>query len=294
MTKNNWSYLQQFNIDPSIIDENTTIIMGFTGYGSVGTLSTNHIIEMCDVNSVGFLGGTSWFYNDNLETPITVYSLNVKSKKVQNEKFIIISSRLPLPVVGYNALPDAFWSMLIKEILSWKAKRYIIFGGLREEFRSNDDETWITLVPTPKYSELYGTKRTFKERLSIKGPLHFLLTEGTAANLPVLAIMSYCNIEEDTDAALLSLKELEHQLGVDLHAQEIAQFDSSFLETEVDLFETDMDEDYEDFEDEDEEFEEDDFHNYSDTNRESDGKFFSSSKFFKDYKRNGDDLEKYK
>lgn len=289
--KNDWLFLNQMSLDTDLIDSNTTVIVGFSGYGSVGTTVLNHIIEKLKVESIGFWGTISWFHRGNLETPITIYKLDAKSKH-EKENFVLVTSRLPIPVIGYNALPDAFWKWLSHEMLSWKAKRYVIIGGLREDVRNSSDDTWTTLIPTRKYTEIYGTKRTFKDDLTIRGPISFLLAEGTAFNLPVLGVLSYCNTYDiDLDAALMALKDLEKQLGLDLDSSEIVEFDLSFLESQIEFF---QDEDYE--EDFDSEFEEDDydeeFERY-DTSQNNDFSLEGNSDFGSN-KTNRDDLSKYK
>ncbi len=291
--RNNWLFLNQMSFNTDLIDSNTTVIVGFSGYGSVGTTVLNHIIEKLQIESIGFWGTMSWFHKGILETPITIYNLDVKSKD-EKENFVLVTSRLPIPVVGHNALPDAFWKWLSQEILSWKAKRYVIIGGLREDIRNSSDDSWTTLIPTKEYTEIYGTKRTFKDDLTIKGPISFLLTEGTAYNLPVLGILSYCNTYDiDLDAALMALKDLEKQLELDLDSKEIEEFDLSFLENQLELFldEAEFDEDYDpDFEEEyDEEFENFDA-------KENEKRQFSAdegSSFSLD-RTNKDDLNKYR
>ena len=64
--KNPWLILNNLTVDNSIIDANTTVILGFSGYGSVGTSVLNHLVEVLDVNSVGFWGTISWFHRGNL------------------------------------------------------------------------------------------------------------------------------------------------------------------------------------------------------------------------------------
>ena len=285
--KNPWLFLNNLTIDNSLVDSNTTVVLGFSGYGSVGTSVLNHLVEELDVQSVGFWGTLSWFHKGNLETPITVYKLEIKSDD-EKEKFILITSRLPIPVIGYEALPDAFWKWLSSEILSWDAKRYIVIGGLREEVRNSSDDSWVTLIPTQEYTEKFGTKRTFRDDLSIKGPISFLLTEGTAFNYPILAILSYCNTYDvDIDAASMALKELETHLNLDLKSDSIAEFDASFLENQIEFFQEGNDHEFEEFEEGyDEEFE--GYEHTDDSTNER--KSFS----LRDFKNNSKDLEKYK
>ena len=285
--KNPWLFLNNLTIDNSFVDSNTTIILGFSGYGSVGTSVLNHLVEELDVQSIGFWGTISWFHKGNLETPITVYKLESKSDD-EKENFILITSRLPVPVIGYEALPDAFWKWLSSEILSWDAKRYIVIGGLREEVRNSSDDSWVTLIPTQEYSKRFGTKRTFRDDLSIKGPISFLLTEGTAFNYPILAILSYCNTYDvDIDAASMALKELENHLNLDLKSDSIVEFDASFLETQIEFFQDGEEDEFEDFDEEyDEEFEGYEHSDDSTNERRS----FS----LRDFKNNTKDLDKYK
>ena len=292
--KNSTLFLNQMSIDTSIIDSDTTVILGFTGYGSVGTTVLNHLVEETDVNSVGFWGTMSWFHKDNIESPITVYSMNTASSN-DKEKVVLVASRLPIPVVGYDALPNAFWKWLSQEILSWNAKRYIIIGGLREDVRDTTDDSWIALVPTNKYTEVYGTKRTFRDDLSIRGPISFLLTEGTAYNVPVLAILSYCNtFDIDYDAALMALKEVETHLNRDFNSNKIIEFDTSFLETQIEFYQDTEEKDFDDFDD----FEnEEDFEDFENDSKEGNSKYnssFDSKSISGKYRNNKDDLERYR
>ena len=283
--KNPWLFLNNLTLNRDLIDSNTTVILGFSGYGSVGTAVLNHMVEELSVNSIGYWGTISWFHKGILEAPITIYELNMSSKDEQ-ESFILVTSRVPIPVVGYEALPDAFWRWLSSEILSWNAKRYIIIGGLREEVRNSSNDSWITLIPTNEYTKRFGTQRTFKDDLSIKGPISFLLTEGTAFSVPVLAVLSYCNTYDiDIDAGLMALKELEIHTQLDLKSDTLTEFDSSFLENYYEYFD---DEDEREFEEYEEEYDEE-FESYEDQDNSS--QYYSGTRNFSN---NKEDLEKYK
>ena len=294
--KNLWLFLNNLTLDNSFIDSNTTVILGFSGYGSVGTAVLNHLVEELDVDSIGFWGTMSWFHKGILEAPITIYTLKVDSKD-EKEKYVLITSRLPIPVVGYEALPDAFWKWLSTEILSWGAKRYIVIGGLREEVRNASDDSWVTLIPTQEYTNIFKTKRTFRDDLSIKGPISFLLTEGTAFQYPVLVILSYCNTYDvDLDAASMALKELEKHLNLDFKSKTLTEFDTSFLENQLELFDDEEDSEYDEFDEYDEEYDEEfeRYENKSKTNSFRKSFSFNSDSDEKHYKNNKDDLEKYK
>ncbi|MCG3222214.1 MAG: PAC2 family protein [Candidatus Heimdallarchaeota archaeon] len=288
--KNPWLFLNNLTLDRDLIDSNTTVLIGFSGYGSVGTAVLNHMVEELKVDSIGYWGTMSWFHKGILEAPITIYKLDMKSKD-EKENFVLITSRLPIPVVGYEALPDAFWRWLSTEILSWNAKRYIIIGGLREEVRNSSNDSWITLIPTAEYTKQFKTKRTFKDDLSIKGPISFLLTEGTAFKVPVLAILSYCNTYDiDTDAGLMALKELEIHTSLNLESENLTEFDSTFLENYFEFLDEEDEREYEEFEEEyDEEFE-----GYDEQERKSSQYSSRSRDVNRKFRNNKDDLDKYK
>lgn len=288
--KNSIQFLNQFNINTDYIDKETTVILGFSGYGSVGNVVLNHLIETLPVTSIGFWGSISWFHQGNLETPITIYTLDINSTEIK-DKIVLVASRLPVPVVGYDALPDAFWKWLSEEILSWKAKRYIVIGGLREDIRKTTDEEWTSLIPTPMYTELYGTQRTFKDQQTIKGPLNFLLTEGTAFQQSVLAILSYCNTYDiDIDASVLALKELEKIVGDNLHSDKLVEFDSSFLEGEMELI-SEGEEEFDEYDESFDEFEETNEESSSNRDKED---FFGLHSSLKRLNDKAEDLDKYK
>ncbi len=292
--KNNTLFLNQMSFDTSIIDSDTTVILGFTGYGSVGTTVLNHLVEETDVNSVGFWGTMSWFHKNNIEAPITVYSMSSDSGD-DKEKVVLVTSRLPIPVVGYDALPDAFWKWLAQEILSWNAKRYIIIGGLREDVRDVTDDSWIALVPTNKYTKIYGTKRTFRDDLSIRGPISFLLTEGTAYSVPVLAVLSYCNtFDIDYDAALMALKEVKTHIKRDFNTNKITEFDTSFLETQIEFYQDTEENDFNDFDEFENEEDFEDFENDSKEGKSKNNFSFDSKSISGKYRSNKDDLDRYR
>ena len=82
--KNPWLFLQNLTLNSDFVDSDTTVVLGFSGYGSVGTAVLNHIVEEQQVDSIGFWGTMSWFHKGNLEAPITIYKLNVKSKNPES------------------------------------------------------------------------------------------------------------------------------------------------------------------------------------------------------------------
>ncbi|MHA2092054.1 MAG: PAC2 family protein [Candidatus Kariarchaeaceae archaeon] len=196
------------------------VLIGFSGFGNVGYLALTHIVETLYVETIAFWGSSSWYHKGRLESLLTVY-------KHTKSKTIIVLPRIPIHV---STIPQKYWDDLAEEILTWNLKRYVIIGGLREETRHPDSIDWAGFIPTPKWEELYGNRRTLLEHLAMIGPLSSFLTLGTSFQLPVLGILAYCNFEEDQEAAIVALKEIEKFCKIEIPRKEnIERFDFSFI-----------------------------------------------------------------
>ena len=97
----------------------------------------------------------------------------------------------------------------------------------------------------------------------------------------------------DLDAASMVLKELEKHLNLDLQSDEINEFDTLFLENQIEFFQGEENSEFEEFEEEyDEEFE---GYNNPDKSPDDHKSFSSHSKSsLRDFKNNKDDLDKYR
>ncbi len=214
------------------------VILGFSGFGNIGYLSLSHIIETAELEAFSFWGANSWFYRDNIESTITAY-MHHESKSV------IITSRLPIFV---SAMTKAFWDRLIEDILAWECRRYIVIAGLREETREAMSTDWAAFIPTKKWTKLYGHTRNFADKLTMIGPLSSILLLGTTMNIPVLGLLAYCNLEDDPDAALFTLKQIEELADINIEMKDKLQlFDFNFLSTGItqntEIVEEDLDDD---------------------------------------------------
>ena len=198
------------------------VIMGFAGFGNIGYLTLSHIIETTSVKSFSFWGNHSWYYRENLESTLTAY-IHEESKS------IIITTRLPIFV---SAMTNQFWTGLVSDILEWNCRRYIVIGGLKEETRLPQSTDWAAFVPTTEWTEQFGHKRSFADKLTMIGPLSSLLMLGTSMKKPVMGLLAYCNLEEDPDASLYALEKIEQIAGIKIpEKKELKLFDFTFLST---------------------------------------------------------------
>ncbi|MHA2250389.1 MAG: PAC2 family protein [Candidatus Kariarchaeaceae archaeon] len=197
------------------------VLIGFSGFGNVGFLALTHLVETLKVDSIAFWGSSSWYHKGRLESLLTAY-------KHEESKSIIILLRIPIHV---STIPQKYWDDFAEEVLSWRCKKYIIVGGLREETRAPDSLEWAGYVPTPVWEEKYGNSRSLMDHLTMIGPLSSFLTLGTAFQLPVLGILAYCNFEsDDPEAAVLALNEIEKicQINV-INKDKLQRFNFSFI-----------------------------------------------------------------
>ncbi|MCY3415036.1 MAG: PAC2 family protein [Candidatus Heimdallarchaeota archaeon] len=239
MEKNRGKILE---LPPSLRKDikNFQVICGFAGFGNVGYLTLSHLIETMNPQSFAFWGNHAYYYQGNLESTLTAY-VHYESKS------IFITTRLPIFV---SNMPKHFWDTMVADILSWEAKRYIIIGGLKEDTRLPQSTEWAAFVPSPKWTEDYGHTRSFAEKLSMIGPLASLLMMGTTKEMRVLGLLAYCNSEEDVEAALFTLSQVEVLANIPIPKKdELAIFDYSFLSGDISADDDDFDEHEEGYDD---------------------------------------------
>lgn len=218
--------MELFHVRWEEIPQNATLIMGFSGWGNLGHLIMNHLVETLPVESVGFFGSTSWFHKGRLETPMTLYRYDQGA-----HKYLLLCPRVMFPVVGEEAVQSDFWELIVDDMLSIEAlERIIILAGLREDTRSFGSKEWLALVPTRDYEAKYGLKRSLEDHLSMVGPLSITLVMATAKKVPAVALLGYCGTyQSDYDAAMVVLGALEEYTGLNVQKTYVEEFDNSFI-----------------------------------------------------------------
>lgn len=200
--------------------EEYQVLIGIHGFGAVGYLALTHMVETLDVKSFAYWGDSSWFYRNNIEALITAYVH-------EESKSIFVLTRVPIHV---SSIPQRFWDAIVRDIIDWNAKRYIVIGGLRETTRSPTSTNWIAYAPSPKWTEEYNHQRNLNDKLLMIGPLSSLLLFGSAYEVPSLGMLVYCNFEEDPDATQVALTEIEEICNIEIPNKEnLQRFDYSFI-----------------------------------------------------------------
>ncbi len=209
-----------FKVYRKRIPKDYQVLIGFSGYGNVGYLAVNHLIETLELETIGMWGNTNWYYKGRLESLVTLYAHHPS-------KTLILASRYPLHV---TKIPHEEWEELALEVLSWECKAYYIIAGLREDTRSPVSTQWIAYAPTLAYTKAYGIAPTMGEKLTMIGPLSTFLAYGTSLNQKVLGVLIYCNFDEDPEAALIGLEEIERLTKIKVPSKnQLISFDYSFL-----------------------------------------------------------------
>lgn len=209
-----------FHLAKDIVPSDATLLMGFAGFGNVGFNVMNHLAEtLDDIQTVGVWGGSSWFHKGRLETPVTMYYSPSKN-------LCLVVPRVPFPVTVFHF---SFWEALIAELFDLDLRRYIILGGLREVTRRQGDNEWVAWVPSPMAAKDFQLSTTFGEDLAMIGPLSCLITQGFMGDRNVLAMLAYCNDDDDVEASSMALQELAGLLELDLPEAPLHRFDFQFV-----------------------------------------------------------------
>ncbi len=229
--------MELFHVRWEEMPENATLIMGFSGWGNIGHLVMNHLVETLPVKPIGYFGSTSWFHEGRLETPITLYQYDQ-----EGSAYLLLCPRVMFPIVGEEAVQSDFWEMLVEDMLSIEGlERVIYIAGLREDTRGFGSKEWLATVPTRDYINKYEINRTLEEHLSMVGPLSLTLLMATAEKVPALALLGYCGTyQSDYDATKIVLGALEKYTGLRANQDQVIEFDSSFIHQpveEIDDFE---------------------------------------------------------
>ncbi len=196
------------------------VLIGFSGYGNVGFLSVNHLVEQLELETIGMWGKTIWYYIGRLESIVTLYAHH-------ESKTLLLVSRYPFHVTH---VPHEEWEEMTLEVLSWGCKAYYIIAGLREETRSATSTDWVAYAPTPAFTKSHGIAPSMEEKLTMIGPLATFLSIGTSLNLKVLGLLIYCNFDEDPESALIGLREIEKFTNIKIpNKDRLVTFDWEFL-----------------------------------------------------------------
>ncbi len=208
-----------FAVDPDKLEKGAILITGFTGFGNVGFNVMNHLAETLELESVGFWGNSTWLHRSRLEAPITLY-------KEKERAVYYLVPRVPIPV---TATPQQFWDAMMATVIQWDFKEYLFIGGLREVTRQPGDDKWAAYVATPQYEKHHGIKTTMGDHLPMIGPLASILAYGISNEKSVLALLVYCDEDEDEEAAQIALKELSRLTKMESPKPPIVPFDYSFV-----------------------------------------------------------------
>ena len=213
------------------------VVIGISGFGNVGFLALTHMIETLPVKSIAYWGDSSWFYKGNIEALVTAYMH-------ESSKSIFVVTRAPIHV---SSVPQRFWDAIVRDLMKWQAKKYIVIGGLRESTRSPQNSNWVAYAPTRHWMEKYGHTQQLNDKLLMIGPLSSVLLYGSAFEVPALGMLVYSNFEEDPEATIVALNEIEKLCDIRIpEKKDLKQFDYSFLPSlrqEMEADDEDLDDD---------------------------------------------------
>jgi len=184
-----------------------TLITGFKGFGYVGYLTINHLVDELNAELVGVI--------DTVYFPpyITVRNgLTYSPYLVYNYKDLII-------LVFEELSLDEETNYILRKVVEWSKnfgiEKFILIGGLDKSLmREGDSNTKI--ISNRYWIERYGVvDPLLKDTIRVVGPLAVMLHYASLFQIPAIAILAYADVGiEDARAAANAIDKINEILGL--------------------------------------------------------------------------------
>ena len=195
----------------------TVFVTGFAGFGMVGYLTVDYLINKLRPERVGFVitkylpDTVSYSPSYGIETPFELYLY-------ENRVLFLHNRWLPHPLErSYFARAIAKW---LKKV---KVKYALLVGGLDKSFQK-DPSSKMMWVKTSHYSGELPEEQSLPEGLHIVGPLALLLAMMEVEGIPALTILPFCeSARQDPRAAAVAVDYISRRLGINVDTKELIE-----------------------------------------------------------------------
>jgi len=192
-----------------------TAVSGFKGFGAVGIITVQYMVEQLGMNRVGIIT-TKYhpeyvFRDDNgLSYPYEIYvSKNYKIVALVNRE--IPDERVRLEYVWKT-------TQFLKEKGVEKA---VLVGGLDSRYKASPDEK-LRWLKNSHCKDIELQEPLFEKGLLIVGPLALQLMVGDIIGLPMLVLLPYANAETpDPAAASVAIEKINEMLGTRINTKDL-------------------------------------------------------------------------
>ncbi len=199
--------------------EGANLVTGFMGFGFVGILSTEYLVEKLDMVKVGFFvtkyipDQVSYSERYSLELPFELYYYE------KANVLVLLNRWIPHEVEKFR-----YAQYVVKWAKKVGVKAIYGLGGLDSSFKEDPSET-LRWVKTSYYREPLPKAKPMVGGLKVVGPLAHLLIAAETERYPMLALLPYCESanRQDPRASAIGLTELAKLIGLEVDVSDLFQ-----------------------------------------------------------------------
>ena len=203
------------------------LITGFMGFGYVGYLATEYLIKKLNMKKVGYFI-TKYLPDQVSYSP--VHSLELPFELYQDEKNKLL-------VLINRWIPHEFERFRYADYIVRWAKKVGIekiygLGGLDKNFKEEPNEA-LRWVKTSPYNGPLPSGKPMIEGLKVIGPLALLLASAEIREMPMLALLPFCeSSRQDPRASATGIVELAKLINIQIDVSDLMK-KAEIIEREI-------------------------------------------------------------
>ncbi|WP_075050651.1 proteasome assembly chaperone family protein [Ignicoccus islandicus] len=197
--------------------EGAYLVTGFMGFGFVGALSTEYLVEKLDMVKVGFFITK---YTPDQVSYSEKYSLELPFELYYHEKsnlLVLLNRWIPHEVEKFR-----YAQFVVKWAKKNGVKAIYGLGGLDSSFKEEPSET-LRWVKTSYYNGPLPQAKPMVGGLKVIGPLAHLLIASEIEKFPMLALLPYCESasRQDPRASAIGITELAKLIKLEVDVSDL-------------------------------------------------------------------------
>jgi uncharacterized protein len=190
------------------------MILGFKGFGFVGYLAINHLIDKLNAKFIGVI--------DTIYIPHQV----LVNKGVTRHPFEIYKSDSIIIPKFEDISINEDGALVLKKFIEWAARenigRFVMIGGLDKSIRRENDPS-VKYVINHIWAEKYGKPSgLLEDNIRVIGPLALSFHYTALLGIPAIGILSFAEPgREDLLATSEAIKAVNELLNIEVDTQEL-------------------------------------------------------------------------
>ncbi len=207
--------------------EGAKLITGFMGFGYVGFLSTEYLVDKLGMRKIGYFvtkylpDQVSYSEKRSLELPFEVYF------DEKNNLLVLLNRWIPHEVERFR---------YTEYVVKWAKKNGVEaiygLGGLDKSFKEKAEEM-LRWVKTTYYKGPLPNAKPMPEGLKVIGPLALMLAAAEINEFPMLALLPFCeSSRQDPRASAIGIVELSKLLNIEIDVSDLMK-KAEMIEKEI-------------------------------------------------------------